>query len=274
MNYSNYHTHTIFCDGADSPEELVLEAIHLGCPEIGFSGHSFLKEDSGSMSPKDTQAYCAEVRRLKTVYFGRINILLGIELDYYSELPRDEHFDYVIGAVHYVKKDGLMLAVDESRDGFLQTVRDVYWGDYYGFAEDYYREVADLHNKTCCDIIAHFDLIAKYNEGNSLFDTGHPRYVAAATAALDSLMNSHSILEINTGAIARGYRSEAYPERWILGRWLDAGKPVILSSDCHDRRQLLFGFPQTEMNVPCSEQMLSSLSSFITKRNLRQCDHN
>ena len=44
---SNYHTHSTFCDGADSPEELVIEAIRLGCPEIGFSGHSYLKEDRG-----------------------------------------------------------------------------------------------------------------------------------------------------------------------------------------------------------------------------------
>ena len=36
---SNYHTHTCFCDGKNTPEEMVLEAIRLGCPEIGFSGH-------------------------------------------------------------------------------------------------------------------------------------------------------------------------------------------------------------------------------------------
>ena len=40
MTPSSYHTHTTFCDGKDSPEELVLEAIRLGCPEIGFSGHA------------------------------------------------------------------------------------------------------------------------------------------------------------------------------------------------------------------------------------------
>ena len=28
---NNYHTHTRYCDGKDSPEELVLEAIALGC---------------------------------------------------------------------------------------------------------------------------------------------------------------------------------------------------------------------------------------------------
>ena len=55
--YSNYHTHTHFCDGADSPEAIVREALRLGCPEIGFSGHSYLPEDTGSMSPENTAAY-------------------------------------------------------------------------------------------------------------------------------------------------------------------------------------------------------------------------
>ena len=34
MTLSNYHTHTRYCDGRDRPEELVREAIRLGCPEL------------------------------------------------------------------------------------------------------------------------------------------------------------------------------------------------------------------------------------------------
>ncbi len=263
MNYSNYHTHTVFCDGADSPEDLVLEAVRLGCPEIGFSGHSYLKEDTGSMSPEAEHAYCAEVRRLKRAYAGQINILLGIELDYYSELPENEAFDYIIGAVHYVKKDGQLYSVDESRDSFLEVVRSIYHGDYYAFAEDYYREVALVPEKTHCNIIAHFDLITKYNEGNILFNTAHPSYVQAADAALDSLLNSNAVLEINTGAMARGYRTAPYPENRILSRWLDAGHRVILSADCHNRRDLLFGFEKLTDCLPHPELLLRSLSSSI-----------
>ena len=260
MNYSNYHTHTIFCDGTDSAEELVLEAIRLGCPEIGFSGHSCLSEDTGSMTPDGTKEYCSEISRLKDRYAGQIRILLGIELDYYSELPENELFDYVIGAVHYVEKDGILCPVDETRDLFLRTVEDKYRGDFYSFAEDYFALVADLVRKTGCDIIAHFDLISKYNEGNVLFDTMHPRYTAAADAALDALLESKAILEINTGALARGYRKTPYPEDRILRRWLDAGREVILSSDCHDKRMLLYGFEEIAETFPRPEQLLNRLS--------------
>ena len=36
---ANYHTHTTFCDGADTPEEVVKEALRLGMTHLGFSGH-------------------------------------------------------------------------------------------------------------------------------------------------------------------------------------------------------------------------------------------
>ena len=38
--FSNFHTHTILCDGKDEPEALVQEALRLGCPALGFSGHA------------------------------------------------------------------------------------------------------------------------------------------------------------------------------------------------------------------------------------------
>ena len=171
MKRSNYHTHTLFCDGSDSPEELVLEAIRLGCPEIGFSGHSCLEIDTGSMTADGMEKYCSEIQRLKARYAEKIKILLGIEQDYFSELPHKESFDFIIGAVHYVEKGGNLCPVDETREQFLKTVDDLYHGDFYSFAEDYYATVADLYRKTQCNVIAHFDLITKYTckQGGHIF---------------------------------------------------------------------------------------------------------
>jgi len=36
---SNYHTHSTFCDGKNTPEEIVLAAIDKGFDVIGLSGH-------------------------------------------------------------------------------------------------------------------------------------------------------------------------------------------------------------------------------------------
>ena len=249
---SNYHTHTRFCDGKNTPEEIVREAIRLGCPELGFSGHSYtFFDESYCMSQAGTQAYIAAIRELQEKYRGDIKILLGIEQDYYSAMPTDE-YDYVIGSVHYVKKDGCYLPVDESKEMQLENVRRFYDGDFYGFIEDYYEVVADLYRKTRCQIVGHFDLIRKFNDAQDLFDPHHPRYQAAANKALAALMSSPVVLEVNTGGIARGYLQEPYPAGEILTQWVKAGKSVIFSSDCHNAEHLLFGYDLYEKHLQAS----------------------
>lgn len=240
---SNYHTHTSFCDGKDSPAELVEEALRLGCPELGFSGHAHVSFDDCCMTPEGTEAYKAEIRRLKEQYAGRIRLWLGVEQDYYSDLPTED-YDYVIGSVHYLYKDGAYLGVDESRESFLRNVKTYYGGDFCAFAEDYYAHVAQIYEKTGCRIVGHFDLVTKFNEGGALFDTTHPRYRRAALDALHRLLEKPVLFEINTGAIARGYRKMPYPEHFLLRELLENGAGLILSSDCHDRRFLLFGLDE------------------------------
>ena len=68
MIFANYHTHTTFCDGRDTPEQIVQEAIRLGCPAIGFSGHSVAPYDYAGMTPEHEAQYRAEVHRLQAAY--------------------------------------------------------------------------------------------------------------------------------------------------------------------------------------------------------------
>ena len=246
MVLSNLHTHTVFCDGMDTPEELVLEALRLGCRSIGFSGHAHMPlGEDWYMSPEQTEDYKSSVLFLQEKYRGQINIYLGVEQDIYSDAPTDG-YDYVIGSVHYVQRDGCMLPVDESRESLLTVVREHYHGDFYALAEDYYTAVARVYELTRCHIVGHFDLITKYNEANALFDTGSPRYRRAANRALDTLLDCPVAFELNTGAMARGYRTTPYPEESLVRRIRAAGKPLLLTSDCHDRTQLLYKFSDYE----------------------------
>jgi len=243
MSLGNLHTHTVYCDEHDTPEALVLRALELGCDYIGFSGHSYMDFDEPEpfyMTREGTEQYKAEVRRLQLKYGGRIKILLGIEQDYYSP-ESTEGYEYVIGSVHHIYKDGVYLSVDESRDAFCRDVNEHYGGDYYAFCEDYYALVGDVYRKTHCDIVGHFDLVTKFNEDGDLFDTAHPRYIAAADRALSRLLAEDTAFEINYGAIARGYRKTPYPEERLLKRIRGAGKKIIRTSDCHSREQLLLG---------------------------------
>lgn len=249
MIFANYHTHTTFCDGRDTPEQLVQEAIRLGCPALGFSGHSYTPYEAAWMPKEHILPYQAEIRRLQAVYSGQIRILLGIEQDYYSDEATDA-YEYVIGAVHNLRRGGEYRPLDYTRERLIAIVDDWFGGDWYAMVEEYYRLVGDLYEKTHCRVIAHFDLIEKFNEAGELFDRTHPRYRAAALAALNRLKSAPVLFEINTGAIARGYRTTPYPAPFLLQAMQDAGVKLMLNSDCHDRRFLLCGFDQYAHLVP------------------------
>ena len=245
----NYHTHTTFCDGKSTAEEVVRKAIALGMTELGFSGHSHTFFDhTYAMTRAGTKEYIATVRQLQEKYRDQIRIYLGVEQDYYSEEPTDE-YEYIIGSVHYVKKDGCYLSVDSGRHLQIDGVSRLYGGDFYGFIEDYYATVADVYRKTKCQIVGHFDLITKFNKAQDLFDPQHPRYRAAVDRALEKLMDAPVILEVNYGAVAKGYTTEQYPSADILSKWLAAGKPIQYSSDCHLAENLLFGYDRYEALV-------------------------
>ncbi|MBS7263448.1 MAG: histidinol-phosphatase HisJ family protein [Eubacteriales bacterium] len=243
MTPSNFHTHTVYCDGKNTPRELIETALSLGCPSIGFSGHSYTAfDDSFCMTKEGTEAYFGELAALKAEYAGRIAVYVGLEQDYYSDRPVLP-CDYIIGSVHYLYKDGRYLPVDMSAALQAEAVERHYGGDWYAFAEHYYALMADLYDKTHCTVVGHFDLVTKFNEGDRLFDTTHPRYVAAADAALDALLEKGCVFEINTGAIVRGYRTKPYPEERLRARIRSAGGRLLWTSDCHDRSKLLFGLP-------------------------------
>jgi len=240
---SNFHTHTTYCDGKDTARELVEKAIKLGCRQIGFSGHSYTEtgdEVPWCMSREGTERYKSEIRELKKEYENKIVILLGIERDYFS-MDTSDDYDYSIGSVHYVFKDGVYIPVDESREIQEEAVRKYYDGDFYKFIEDYYELVGDIFNRTGCDIVGHFDVITKFNEKNDLFDQKNKKYIDASENALKKLLNKNLFFEINSGAVAKGYRTAPYPEKRLRHILEANGEKLIYSSDCHDKEKLLFG---------------------------------
>lgn len=240
------HTHTTYCDGKNTPEKMVRAALAKGLRCLGFSGHGYAPYDTDCcMSPEGAAAYRAEIAKLKDKYAGRIQLLCGVEQDYWSEAYTTE-YEYVIGSVHYVKKNGEMLCVDNTPEIARQAVDRHFGGDWYAFAEAYFETVADVVNRTRCQIIGHFDLISKFNEKEQFFDERHPRYVAAWRGALDTLLSYHVPFEINTGAITRGWRTTAYPNDEMIDYIIAHGGRLILSSDSHSDKTLCFGFENYE----------------------------
>lgn len=235
---ANLHTHTIYCDGKDTPEELVERAIELGMTALGFSGHEYSVHDTDfCMSKEGTQAYIHDVLKLREKYKDKLTIYLGIERDLFGEI--DEFpYDYVIGSLHYVEKDGVLMAVDYTPETMKANVEKHFGGNYRAYVERYYESLGDVVEKTHADIIGHFDLITKFNEGNRYFDEESDWYKEAALSALHKVVEHKPIFEINTGAMARGYRTRPYPAHFILEEINRLGCPVIVTSDCHNKMNL------------------------------------
>ena len=246
---TDLHVHTTFSDGKSTPEEVVRSAIEKGIALLGFSDHSYTAFDERYCIPKDQlSAYRAAISGLKAQYEGQIRILCGIEQDFWSDEP-PEGYDYVIGSVHYIKIRGHYLPVDESREALLDAVSRHFGGDIYALIDAYYRTVAQVVEKTGCQIIGHFDLISKFNEGGDLFDDTHPRYIAAWQSAADRLLETGVPFEINTGAISRGYRTAPYPAAPIREYLHSRGAKFLLSSDSHHADTLCFEFDRWSCQI-------------------------
>ncbi len=240
------HVHTTYSDGENTPEEMVVAAIKKSLKAIGFSDHSYTPFDRQyCMKKDDIENYAREISFLKEKYREKIKILLGIELDFYSDLPKAQ-FDYVIGSVHYLKKDGVYIPIDESPEILKSACQEHFGGDIYKLTQEYYNTVSQICNKTGADIIGHFDLISKFNKDGQLFDESDPRYITSYISAADILLKSNKPFEINTGAISRGYKDQPYPSKQIIEYILSRGGRFILSSDSHSADTLCCGFSEYE----------------------------
>lgn len=233
MKRQDLHTHTTYSDGKNTPEEMILAAADEGLDTIGISDHSYTSIDENYCIKKEKIAgYVAEISALKEKYKGKIEVLCGIEQDYFSDEPTDM-FDYAIGSVHYIKAGGEYIPVDESAEILKKAADKYFGGDMYALVEEYYRLEADVIRKTNADIIGHFDLITKFQEQTPLFDERNPRYISAWKKACDNLLKTKKPFEINTGAISRGYRTTPYPSEEIRQYILENNGTLILSSDSH-----------------------------------------
>ena len=145
------------------------------------------------------------------------------------------------------------IPVDETAE-IQKAAADAYFGgDMIALAEEYFKAVGEAAEMKGCRILGHFDLIAKFNEGNAVYDENDPRYVAAWKQAADRVLQTDVLIEINTGAMSKGYRSQPYPAGPIRDYIAGKGGRFILSSDSHRTGTLCYAFDQYEAEASCDE---------------------
>jgi histidinol-phosphatase (PHP family) len=139
-------------------------------------------------------------------------------------------------------------------------------------AAAYYEQVGNIVKKTECDIIGHFDLVTKFNEKLpvQIVGTADPRYMTAWMDAVDRIFEDTAelrksgkpnrletlgiltagdkpVFEINTGAMAKGYRTAPYPAPDQIKYIRNKGGILFLSSDSHSTDTICYGFEKIQV---------------------------
>jgi histidinol-phosphatase (PHP family) len=227
MNF-DYHMHTTLSDGQNSHEEMVLSAIAKGFEEIGFSDHFCIKQPCKWAVGADAIVTLEEkVLAMRKKYGDRINILFGLETDYFHDREEEIRevlgrfdFDYVIGSIHFL--DEWNYDSDKSRYGEFSN-------DY--LYEWYFRELQHAARSGLFDIMGHPDLIKKFR----IWPETSKSHLYEATAAI--FAQSGVAFEINTSGIDRPC-GEFFPGTELLEAFFKAGVPVTLGSDSHQKEQI------------------------------------
>lgn len=252
MHLTNLHTHSFYCDGKNSPEEMVLAAIGNNFNSLGFSTHGPVDEENDwNIKHEKIEEYIEVVSSLKEKYKDKIEIFLGMEMDYipgigFTELCLSlmERLDYYIGSVHYLStfKNGVMWTVDYKIDELIRGIDESFQGNKRKAVEAYYEAVSEMAERFQPPIIGHLDLFNKNNKNNILFDEREDWYGEAVGKCLDVIKNTSSVVEINTGGISRGYTREQYPSNLILKMIRERNIPIIVNSDAHSTEAIAYKF--------------------------------
>ena len=240
----NLHTHSVYCDGKNTPEEMAEHAIKLGFESLGFSSHSYMKFSKyPSLAGPLKGEYRKKIAELKEKYKDKLQIFYGLEFEMCSDVKElDDDFDYVIASMHYFKLGSEHWGFDGKPDAAIRVMNECFGGDGLKMAKAYYETYATIPKLGKFDIVAHFDLIAKHSDFYDYIDVNAPEYKSAAIECIRELVKSIPVFEVNMGGIPRGYRKTPYLAPFMIKEIYRLGGGVVISSDCHNKEFLNYGF--------------------------------
>ena len=249
---TNYHTHTVYCDGRAEPVCFAEEAVKLGLCSLGFSAHAPVNfPTSWTMNPVRIGEYNHVIQRLKEEYAGRLDIYCGLEADYFPDLMPEikvlyaaHNWDYIIGSIHFIGvwPDGRRWCMDSTHEEFLEGWHGIMGGDPLRPIYDFFEITRKMVREMKPDIIGHLDKIKmQYREGCMVPDS-HPFFRKQMMATLEEIAATNCIVEVNT----KGQTDDFFPGRWAFAEMKKMGIPVMINSDAHTSQALTYRFEQAE----------------------------
>src|SRR5690625_1099263 len=227
----DYHTHNSRCGHAKGTiQDYIEAAIERNLDIIGISDHSpHFYSDQDHLLPRTTMkksefaGYVEEVLRLKETYKDKIDVLLGVESDYfpeYMDFYKKEYkkypFDYIIGSIHFLGDSSIF---DKKVWGTLTDAEKI------TRQEKYYHLIQQSAQSGMFHILGHIDCMkTAYRPFSEL-----PKEVVDETLRI--IGENEVAIEVNTSGAHKG--CGWYPTTDILERALHYGVDVTFGSDAH-----------------------------------------
>lgn len=240
----NLHIHTYRCQHAVGDAlEFAQLAAQAGCPLIGISDHCPMPDGRWSdvrMRMEDLHGYVAAIRLAQAKVPG-VRTLAGMECEWAPELRNfyeevllgELELDYLIGAGHYIERQG---AWHSSFNGLDQP----------GALTAYAAQVTRLMESGLFLFLAHPDLFGcSYEDWN-------PNLTACSRDILQAAVETNTPLEINGNGFRKGWRKPGpgrnYPYPFAPFWELAAEYPVqvMLNSDAHHPQELFADLDQCQ----------------------------
>ncbi len=222
-------------------------------PTYGFSSHAPVPffDCKWAMKLDDLEGYCDEIFRLKQKYEGRIEILLGLEVDYIpdkmgptADFLQTAGLDYAIGSIHFVDSftGGKGWEIDGTLEVFKKGLFEIFNGDVKAAVTRYYELTREMMVEDCPEIVGHLDKIKMQNLKEHFFSEDEKWYRDEVMQTLEAISKTDAIMEVNTRGLYKKRANETYPSKWVLEEAFKLDIPVQINSDGHTPDEILGEF--------------------------------
>ena len=240
MNLTNYHAHTLYCDGRASMDDFLRFAVADHFSSFGFSSHAPLPFSTAwTMEWDRMEDYLQEFQRMKVRYEGKIELCIGLEIDYlkadsnpsmnrFQQLP----LDYRIGSVHMLEDSmGNIVDIDCPPSQFCRLVDTHFGGDVVEVICRYYSQLDAMLDAGEFDIVGHPDKM-HYNAScyrpGLLDETWYDKMVRNYLA---KIVEKGYVVEVNTKAYEDIHTF--FPNERYYTYLYNIGAKVQVNSDAH-----------------------------------------
>lgn len=249
--WSNFHTHSSFCDGKGELSEYVQEAKKLKMLSLGFSSHAPVPfPTKWCMKSERLSEYLESVRKLKVLNHD-LDIYAGLEVDFIPGVTSPNVFksklDYTIGSVHFVEvlPDGTGWEIDGTHASFLEGFEKIFHNNVKDTIARYLELTREMILTACPTIVGHMDKIKIQNIDGKFFDEHDSWYQDEIRKTIDVIDSSGAMVEVNTRGIYQKKSTTTYPSPWILELLHQKNIPVTINSDAHHPSNIVSEFSNT-----------------------------